>query len=399
MSRTGRAGVLFVMLSHLVIPGVAGPYSVGPPNVGPAIEGRELAHAAGSQQATPPAPVLAYYYLWFDEPSWNRAKTDFPELGRYSSDDPRVMRQHIQWAKSARIDGFIVSWKNTPVNNRRLQLLAGIAKEENFKLAMIYQGLDFDRNPLGRDRVRIDFEYFARLFAPDQVFIRMSGKPLTILSGTWKYTHDDVAAITDPVRSTLQVLSTEKSVAGYRRIADVTDGDAYYWSSVDPQSQPDYESKLNDMSEAVHGDSKLWVAPFAPGFDARQIGGARAVQRDDGRTMALQYRAATSSSPDVLGLISWNEFSENTFVEPSLHLGHRYLSIVLDLLSTPSAGGPGPAQSGDSGPDPVASDLDSSASGGDSRAFALNIGLLIGFVVTLVGGITVLARRRKQHRF
>ena len=32
-------------------------------------------------------PVLAYYYIWFDEASWNRAKIDYPILGRYASDD------------------------------------------------------------------------------------------------------------------------------------------------------------------------------------------------------------------------------------------------------------------------------------------------------------------------
>ncbi len=64
--------------------------------------------------------LFAYYYVWFDPSSRNRAKTDYPQLGEYSSDDGRVMRQHIEWAKSAGIQGFIVSWKDTPTNNRRL---------------------------------------------------------------------------------------------------------------------------------------------------------------------------------------------------------------------------------------------------------------------------------------
>ena len=69
------------------------------------------------------APLLAYYYLWFDPSSWQRAKTDYPRLGRYSSDDASVIRTHIAWARSAGIDGFVVSWKSTAVNNRRLELL------------------------------------------------------------------------------------------------------------------------------------------------------------------------------------------------------------------------------------------------------------------------------------
>ena len=68
----------------------------------------------------PPDPLFAYYYIWFNASSWNRAKIDYPLLGRYSSDDRGVMRAHVAWAKQAGIDGFIVSWKSTPVLNRRL---------------------------------------------------------------------------------------------------------------------------------------------------------------------------------------------------------------------------------------------------------------------------------------
>ena len=68
-----------------------------------------------------PDPLFAYYYIWFNPTSWNRAKIDYPLLGRYSSDERDVMRQHIEWAKQAGIDGFIVSWKSTPALNRRLR--------------------------------------------------------------------------------------------------------------------------------------------------------------------------------------------------------------------------------------------------------------------------------------
>jgi len=72
-------------------------------------------------------PLLAYYYIWFDANSWNRAKTDYPLLGKYSSDDASIMRRQIKEAKSAGIDGFIVSWKDTATNDQRLRLLMGVA--------------------------------------------------------------------------------------------------------------------------------------------------------------------------------------------------------------------------------------------------------------------------------
>ena len=72
--------------------------------------------SGGPEATTEPIPTLAYYYIWFDPTSWNRAKTDYLLAGRYSSSEQRVMRKHIQWAKQAGIDGWIVSWKSTPIS-------------------------------------------------------------------------------------------------------------------------------------------------------------------------------------------------------------------------------------------------------------------------------------------
>jgi len=342
--------------------------------------------ATGAAAAGTRVPVLAFYYIWFDAGSWDRAKTDYPAIGRYSSDDPTVIREQIRSAKDAGIDGFIVSWKSTPTNNRRLRLVMTIAAEEQFKLAMIYQGLDFNRQPLPVDRVAADFMLFRDSFADDPVFLRMNGKPLTIFSGTWAFDHDAVAAVTDPVRDSLLVLSSEKSVEGYQRLADVTDGDAYYWSSVDPESHPSYPEKLNAMSQAIHADANIWIAPFSPGFDARLVGGTKTVERKDGETLATQFHTAEQSAPDALGLISWNEFSENTYVEPSENLGDRYLTVLRQLVNEETPDQP-PVDDADMG------DSSSSPSGGD---IVTNTLMLILFVGGLLGVVGFLARRQRR---
>jgi hypothetical protein len=340
---------------------------------------------------TSPLPLLAFYYLWFDPASWSRAKIDYPELGRYSSDDPRVLRQHVQWAKSAGIDGFIVGWKDTDLNDRRLRLLMEIARVEDFKLAIIYQSLDFNRQPLPVARVAADFKTFRDTFSQDPVFFRIGGKPLTIWSGTWAYTHDDIAAVTSPVRPDLQVLNTQKNVHDYEAIADVTDGDAYYWSSVNPDTNTNHDGKLADMARAVHATGKYWIAPFAPGFDARLVGGKSVVGRNNGQTLRTEYATALRSSPDALGLISWNEFSENTYVEPSRNYGDFYLSVLRDLRQVPV-------------PTPTLG-MDSSADGPPfgSRTLYGNVirywpaMLIVGFPVLLVVGLSVATRRQRRR--
>ena len=43
-----------------------------------------------------------------------------------------------------------------------------------------------------------------------------------------------------------------------------------------------------------------------------------------------QLYAAASSSPDAIGIISWNEFSENSHIEPSVAYGTAYVSALAE---------------------------------------------------------------------
>jgi hypothetical protein len=377
------------------------------------------APASPAAAATPgPAnvPVLAYYYIWFTPSSWDRAKTDYPALGRYSSDDPEVMRQHIAWAKAAGIDGFIVSWKNTPTLTQRLTQLVQIADQEQFKLVVIYQGLDVKRNPQPAERVAADLDYFADAFANDPAF-DLFGRPVVIWSGTWEFTREEIAQVTETRRARLLILASERNAADYLKVADLVDGDAYYWSSVNPATYPGYDQKLRGMAEVIHQQGGLWIAPAAPGYDARLIGGTRIVERQSGATMRREFAAAVQSSPDAIGLISWNEFSENSHIEPSCLHGSATLAVVASLL-----GGSAPANVGcpqfdvaatPSAPTPIASATSAtpvddterqqlakfgfdSSSGGSSNLRSGNLALLGGFGVFVIGSITVIARRSRK---
>ncbi|HEX6287727.1 MAG TPA: endo-1,3-alpha-glucanase family glycosylhydrolase [Herpetosiphonaceae bacterium] len=343
------------------------------------------ASSVPARGASSSVPVLAYYYIWFDVKSWDRAKTDFPILGRYSSDDQEIMREHVRMAQQAGIDGFIVSWKSTEKLNRRLEQLIEVANAEDFKLAIIYQGLDFYRKPLPVTRIKADVAYFVERYADNQAFT-LFGAPLMIWSGTWEFSADDVASVAAPYADRLLLLASEKNVAGYQRLAAFVDGNAYYWSSVNPETFPGYQEKLDAMAEAIHADGGYWIAPAAPGFDAREIGGTRTVERQDGATLRRQMEAAIRSSPDAVGLISWNEFSENSHIEPSVDHGTRYLEVLAEIRDAQA--GPGSVLR--------LSDVDSSAPG--STAFEpYNLAILGMLVALVVASMAVIVRRNRHN--
>ena len=329
-----------------------------------------------ARAAERPDALFAYYYIWFNGSSWERAKTDYPLLGRYSSDDRGVMRQHVRWAKRAGIDGFIVSWKSTPVLNRRLERLAEVAAAERFKLLVIYQGLDFYREPLPAARVAHDLDLFERRFASGEAFAAFQ-KPLVIWSGTWRFSRREIASVTQPRRDSMLILASERNVDGYRRVAGSVDGNAYYWASVNPTTYPGEAEKLAELGRAVHERGGIWIPSAAPGFDARKVGGTSVVARRGGATLREELDAATRSSPDAVGLISWNEFSENTHVEPSVDHGSRYLDVVADVRRARPAG---------------VGEFDSS----EPAATGVNYGvpLLGGMALFLLGSLALMARPR-----
>jgi len=121
------------------------------------------------------------------------------------------------------------------------------------------------------------------------------------------------------------------------------------------------------------------------------VGGTSIVDRKDGQTLRLEYAAAVNSSPDVLGLISWNEFSENSYVEPSQKFGMRYLDVLRELRSTPV---PQP---------PSARDSSGEATGPAGRSAANDparrwqAAQLLGFPVALVVIVTLLAVRQRRR--
>jgi Glycosyl hydrolase family 71 len=335
---------------------------------------------AAATRTAGPIPALAYYYIWYDASSWNRAKTTYPLLGRYSSDDVTVMRRHVRLAREAGLDGFIVSWKSTPRLNRRLAALIRVADAANFKLAIIYQGLDFHRDPLPVARVARDMKFFARIYGSAPAF-DIQEKPIVIWSGSWEFSRADVARVARQVRPRVLLLASEKSVESYRRLAGLVDGDAYYWSSVDPATQQGYAEKLQEMSSVIHQGGGLWIAPAAPGFDARLVGGTRVIPRLGGETLRREWSTALSSSPDMIGLISWNEFSENSEVEPSEQFGATSLQVVHDIVGSPLT---------------IHGDFDST--GTPARTFGYGAPLLVGIGIVLLACVGGYVWRRAVKR-
>ena len=203
-----------------------------------------------------------------------------------------------------------------------------------------------------------------------------------IWSGTWKFSPRELASVAAEHRDALRLLASERNPSDYIAKAAPFEGNAYYWSSVNPATFPRYERKLQVMGRLVHQRGGLWIAPAAPGFDARLIGRRIVVKRKHGETLRRQLDAAQQSDPDAIGLISWNEFSENTHIEPSRNFGTRALEVIADVEGTEFA---------------ASGDLDSSASRQGGHG-VWPLVPLVGFIVAGLVLLVVVGRRRRTDR-
>lgn len=326
-AKAGALGVLVLLTASLVAASPPRPASAEADCAAPSVS--TVVPAAAPAKPFP-VPVWGYYYIWFQETSWRRAKIDTPQLGCYSSDDTAVMRAHIRMARAAGISGFLVSWKHTPALDQRLRALTAIADSEHFSLGIVYQALDFDRHPLPVPTIAADLRWFADTYGTNPVFAA-EGKPTVVWTGTEQFDAAVVEQTIAPVRPVLSMYASAKSVADYERVAASVEGNAYYWSSGDAASTG-FRNKLAAMGASVHDHGGRWLAPAAPGFDGRPLGGRRIVDRQEGAALRASLQAALASEPDALGIISWNEWSENTYVEPSERYGSTDLAVLAEAL-------------------------------------------------------------------
>jgi hypothetical protein len=88
---------------------------------------------------------------------------------------------------------------------------------------------------------------------------------------------------------------------------------------------------------------RVWMASVTPGYDDRLLADRSThvdVDRADGRVYEAQWSAAVDMAADWVMVTSWNEWFENTEIEPSERYGTRYLDLTRSWASIFKASNP-----------------------------------------------------------
>ncbi len=300
-----------------------------------------LASAAPLPQSGSDPLVLAFYYTWYDENTWSYDQLADLPAEPYVSRDRGVMRRHIDQAKAAGIDAFIVAWYGPDGNQteENLRALLDEAAARNFKIGVLFEtnspflnGVDGAAGALG---------HWQASHAQHPAYLRVDGRPVLFFWRTQQYgagTWEGLRNAVDPGRGTLWI--ADGTDTGY---LGVFDGHHLYSNTWNPPA--DLAAINNKFATQVAaagnrtGVFKYWVATVMPGYDDIRVRGGFAQDRAGGAYYERSWQAALGSNPDWIIITSFNEWPEGSQIEPSVSYGSRYLELTAAYAGQFRAGG------------------------------------------------------------
>jgi hypothetical protein len=268
---------------------------------------------------------------------------DLPSEGLYNQDLASTYDLHIATAAAAGVRGFVVSWMGDGTTNqtansvnysRRLALLTSRVHVYNAAHASPF-GLALGMSPYGNysrasSAIINDLNYFAQSYGADPAFRNaFSSKPLVMVLDSRKLSPGTLAAVSGAVRPRLFLLGDE-TASSWPTNGPLLDGTSYYWSSESPSKYT--RASLISLGDQVHAAGKLWFSPFTAGF-GNQVRGGTCVPRNGVATLDATWAGNSASRPDGWMGISWNEFVENTFLQPTRAYGTTYLDELRRLIA------------------------------------------------------------------
>lgn len=269
------------------------------------------------------------------------ASVQYPLIGAYSSDNREVIRYHLETAKAVGIEAFFVIWygPGSDVDAVIPQIL-DLAQEVGLKIAICYEEkLNWQpyRQPKTREDIvqtaTEDLSYLLNEYAGHSAYLKRNGEPFIFQFNFWgsdelgarnilpEEWEQIFAALSQPVVYGRQNLNPE-----YHPGVEAN----YIWWTKDTtyiEDFADYSRSLVDL-----GKMDFFMNMIAPGFDDSGVNGwgngSRALPREGLSTLRDTFLRSWRGDPEVIQLITWNDFNEGTALEPTVDLGYQYIDAI-----------------------------------------------------------------------
>ncbi len=324
--------------------------------------------AAGPvRQVTHQRPLLmAHYMPWYQTPAvsgfwgWHWTMDFFdpsrqdengqPEIashftpltGPYDSRDDAVLEYQVLLMKLSGSDGVIVDWygiegfRDYAAINESTGKLFEYVKKAGLLFAICYEDQSIkhmvDENLLTRDEVHARgqavMQYMQDQWFSDDAYLTRDGQPVLLMfgpqyfksSGDWETLLAGLE--TRPALVTLDKHLFSDALASFP------------WPPMFgiTVNQAALEAYLNEFYRKARRWDYLVAGAFPGFYDIYQEAGVRAsygyLDAQQGETFRFTLQMALDQNPDVVQLITWNDYGEGTTIEPAHEYGYQYLEIV-----------------------------------------------------------------------
>ena len=320
----------------------------------------------------PERPLLmAHYMPWYQTPSvsgiwgWHWTMEHFqpskqdengrreiasyvmPLTGPYDSSDDALLEYQILLMKLSGIDGVIVDWYGIEdfwdygvINGSTNKLFTYIEKA-GLQFAICYEDQTIkhmvsnkhlktnDIYSHGQDVMR----YLQETWFNKDPYLKVAGKPVLFIFGPQYF-----ASATD-WETLFSVLDTYPAFITLDKHTESAGLSSFPWPPMwASQAGVLSEERLESYLSGFYKKAENWdyvVTGAFPGFkdiyeDAGMASETRYLDPRDGETFNYTLQLAIDQKPDVIQLITWNDYGETTSIEPTEEFGYQYLEMVQD---------------------------------------------------------------------
>jgi hypothetical protein len=145
--------------------------------------------------------LFAYYYPWYGTPNvsgywfhWNDAMHNpdnfldgrrqiaakhYPSLDVYDSNNETLIKKHVDIARQANIDGFVVSWWGmNSFEDKALSHIKNVCEQNDFKFTVYYETVPYTPPYFLASRAVDDFLYLLNNYANSSSWYRIDSRPV-----------------------------------------------------------------------------------------------------------------------------------------------------------------------------------------------------------------------------
>ena len=281
------------------------------------------------------------------------AAVNYPMIGPYRSNDPRLLRYHIRLARAAGIDCMSVYWTtyrylpgiDLQYQDRNFSLMMDVADEEDYCLTVRMQPkIHFNgwvKHPSREEAlsaVEDDFRYALHQYSKRKSFMKHQGLPVLFVHGTSRLTPEEWAKL---------VSNLEREGHYFIMVSDSPDP-AYFgpfssfykwpcWSCVKRDGDAYFSDVLRRMKKhSVGRDDVVLAAGVWPGFDDTGVwgwgDGPRVWDRRGGESYKVTWEAALAHDARWIKIVTFNDWNEGTEIEPSIEHGFGYIEQTAEWI-------------------------------------------------------------------